>query len=143
MFFQTSMNLPRTKQTYEFMRNPSNYQSVATGLFPSVSLAEKVIVFPEFECLKPPGSDIISYFHVAASRYGIPINTTKAARQNFPNSCNEYDMQLRFEQYIKSSGPKTILVLINEWTDRSVDIMDRRTCGTLSNVYYCYGFRKS
>jgi len=142
MFFQINMNLPRTKQTYDFMRNPSNYQTVATGLFPSVSLAEKVVVFPEFECLKPPGSDIISYFHVAASKHGIPINTTKAARQNFPNSCNEYDMQLRFEQYIKSSNTKTILVLINEWTDRSVEIIDQRTCGTLSNVYYCYGFRK-
>lgn len=143
LFFQISMNLPRTKQTYDFMRNPSNYQSVASSLFPSVSRAEKVIVFPEFECLKPPGSDIISYFHVAASKHGIPINTTKAARQNFPNSCNEYDMQLRFEQYFKSSSSKTILVLINEWTDRSADFLDQRTCGTLSNVYYCYGFRKS
>jgi uncharacterized membrane protein YidH (DUF202 family) len=142
MFFQISMNLPRTKQTYDFMRNPSNYQSVASGLFPSVSLANKVIVFPEFECLKPPGSDIISYFHVSASKYGIPINTTKAARQNFPYSCNEYDMQLRFKQYVESSNSKTLLVLVNEWTDRSAEILDKRTCGTLSNVYYCYGFRK-
>lgn len=143
MFFQISVNLPRTKQTYDFMRNPSNYQSVAIGLFPPVSLAEKVVVFPEFECLKPPGSDIISYFHVSASRYGIPINTTKAARQQLTNSCNEYDMQLRFNQYVNSSNSQTLLVLINEWTDRSEEILVKRTCGTLSNVYYCYGFRKS
>lgn len=140
--FQLLFSLPRTIETYKFMRNENNYQSLALTFFPSVSQSERVIVFPEFECLKPPGSDIISYFHIAASSSGKYINTTKASRQDLPYSCNGNDLNLRYENYFKNSNDRTLLVLIDEWALKSKEKIVDPICGMLTNIYYCYGFKK-
>lgn len=140
--FQLLFSMPRTIETYKFMRNDDNYQSLALTFFPSVGQSDRVIVFPEFECLKPPGSDIISYFHIAAASSGKYINTTKASRQDLPYSCNINDLNLRYENYLKNSNDATLLVFIDEWALTSKEKMEDPICGRLTNIYYCYGFKK-
>lgn len=138
-----SLNLPRAVNTYKFMRDEKNYQSIALTFFPAVEKSNKVIVFPEFECIKPPGSDIISYFHIAASSYGISINTTKAARQDLPYSCNPQDLELRYKNYLNNSPTNNLLVFIDEWATNGKNYLIDPICSNLTNIYYCYGFKKS
>ena len=137
------MNLPRTMTTYKFMRDENNYQNLALTFFPAVERSSKVIVFPEFECIKPPGSDIISYFHIAASSYGLRINTTKAARQDLPYSCNSHDLELRYNSYLSDSSETDLLVFIDEWARKVKNDLINPKCSILTNIYYCYGFKKS
>ncbi len=124
---------------YDFMRNSTLSQNFTSGVEPYVKAASDVVIFPEWDCLPPSARDLVPYIHLATSRNGISINTTKGARQKVPYSCLQGDMNERMNRYLTLKKSTSLYFFVGEWARELENANSTNLeCSSFFENRYCF-----